>query len=452
MADPMPGIGGELVERFIEERRIKDPPTASEYRSAVRRLEKLAALLPERPPGSRTARLWLREACAVPVERWVRRTQKLSGYLDWLVHCGLLTRNPFAALRDECGVSTTADLVRGLAAVDPEAHFRKVRRPTPFQSHLGRLLQDHVARMQALGYRYDPQRFAAFDRFLQGRPGAASEDFAALVREYAAQALSPAERVKRLSVGRVVAKVLERSGVAVARIQRPRVLVQEANRTRRRPHIYTPQEVQHCLETARALERARAPLRPHTLHMMLALAYCAGLRFGELLRLQLGDLSLETGELEIRESKFFKTRRIPLNRTVIDELRCYLLRRRELAAPQAAASPLFWNEVSGGGYSRTCAWRWLRVVLDRRAGVEGHGGCRVHELRHSFATQRLTDWYVQGVDVQAKLPLLAAYMGHKNIRSTLLYLTMTPQLLEQASRRFHPLAVRALGIARTGQP
>jgi integrase len=138
-------------------------------------------------------------------------------------------------------------------------------------------MREHVNRMRTRGLRYGHEsRFLHFDRFLQQRPGADQEPLTTLIREYAACASSAAGKVQRIALGRVIAKELNRSGLVVAAPKRDRVLMQEMLRCRRRPHIYTIDEVQRLLDAARRDAAPRAPLRSLTLFTMLALAYCAG--------------------------------------------------------------------------------------------------------------------------------------------------------------------------------
>ena len=170
----------------------------------------------------------------------------------------------------------------------------------------------------------------ALDRLL---PGADQEPLTTLIREYAACGSSAAGKVQRIALGRVIAKELNRTGLAVASPKRDRVLVQEMLRDRRRPHIYTPEEVQRILEAARRDPAPRAPLRSHTLYMMLVLAYCAGLRLAEIVGLKLGDLDLTADCIEVRDTKFFKSRRLPLSSTAMAALRDYLKARGKAGAP-----------------------------------------------------------------------------------------------------------------------
>ena len=114
------------------------------------------------------------------------------------------------------------------------------------------------------------------------------------------------------------------------------------------------------LDVARAYPSPRAPLRPLSLYTMLVLAYCAGLRLGELAHLDLGDVDLQTGTITIRETKFFKSRILPLTDSVVSALREYLEARRQAKAPQNPDSGLFWHDQGDARYishPRSASWK-----------------------------------------------------------------------------------------------
>ena len=226
-----------------------------------------------------------------------------------------------------------------------------------------------------------------------------------------------------------------------------------ARQHQRSAYVCTDQEVQRILQAALAYPSPKSPWRPISLFTMLMLAYCAGLRGGEIARLRLGDVDLREETIEIRETKFFKHRRLPLAPGVMAALMRYLSLREQAGAPMHPDSPLFWSPQRNRGYTV----RGIRLVLTdvlRRAGVKparGAVGPRIHDLRHTMVGHRMRDWYKSGVNPQSRLPYLATYLGHKDIRSTLVYLNITPELLQEASERFRKkgaAAVRATEGAR----
>jgi integrase/recombinase XerD len=190
------------------------------------------------------------------------------------------------------------------------------------------------------------------------------------------------------------------------------------------------------------------------LYAMLAVGYCAGLRVSEIARLSLGDVDLQIGTITIRETKFFKSRILPLAASVIAALREYLEARRRAGAPQDPAAGLFWHDQKGTRYATKTAM-WLFVDILRRAGLKparGKTGPRIHDLRHSFVVNRILEWYRAGINPQDKLPFLATYLGHRDIHSTLVYITVTQDLLQQASDRFRSFGAHCLHVTEGGQP
>jgi len=206
------------------------------------------------------------------------------------------------------------------------------------------------------------------------------------------------------------------------------------------PRLVSEAEMSRVLAVAGQLPpSAENPLHAQTVRIGFVLLYCCGLRRGELLRLRLGDIQEEQSVLHIRLSKFHKSRLVPLSVSVTLELREYLQKRRQKKLPMAPEAFLMWSrQRSPEAYSATrlgVLWRQVSVsagVLNAR----GHPP-RLHDLRHSCAVSVLQRWYAQGANVQAKLPHLAAYLGHINAASTHHYLKLTPELGQAASSRFH---------------
>jgi integrase len=170
---------------------------------------------------------------------------------------------------------------------------------------------------------------------------------------------------------------------------------------------------------------------------LLSLLSCTGLRISEALGLTMGDVDLQEGILLVRESKFHKSRAIPLHPSAVRALKRYRQTRNGMRHSAEPDSSFFMNECRRPlSYSTVCA-TFLEIA--RHAGVRapaGQRGPRIHDLRHSFAVGRLLAWYRDGGNVQARLPLLATYLGHVSIVSTQVYLDMTPDLLKEAAKRF----------------
>ena len=194
------------------------------------------------------------------------------------------------------------------------------------------------------------------------------------------------------------------------------------------------------LQAAQQLPPSRTnPLRAETIELGLLLLYCCGLRRGELLRLKLSDIDRNQCLLSIVETKFHKSRLVPLDPTVVRYLEHYLQQRGRRKLPMTPDSFLLWSgrhspEVYAAN-SLLSLW-WRLCVTVKVLDAHGHPP-RLHDLRHGFACNALQRWYTQGVDVQTKLPHLATYLGHVSAVSTYYYLQLTPELRQSASQRFH---------------
>ena len=154
--------------------------------------------------------------------------------------------------------------------------------------------------------------------------------------------------------------------------------------------------------------------------------------------LKLEDVDLSDAVLTIRETKFFKTRLVPLGPQLNQAMIRYAALRKEAghSLSEQAAFFVLRNGAAVPGHLVDKAFRRLRVHASVSRTDGGRYGPRMHDLRHTFAVHRLTAWYQQGADVQKLLPQLATYLGHINLSSTQVYLTMTPELLREANVRF----------------
>jgi integrase len=174
------------------------------------------------------------------------------------------------------------------------------------------------------------------------------------------------------------------------------------------------------------------------LRLAIVLLYTCGLRLGELRRLTLGDIEQHDTVLRIHESKFHKSRLVPLSPTATQELQNYLRARREVFTDDPRA-PLLCNRYCGPAhaYSQPGLQHAIGHLFEAAEVRDGQGRRpRVHDLRHSFAVQALIRWYRSGADVQSCLPKLALYMGHVSIESSAYYLHWVPTLQRLASQRF----------------
>ena len=211
--------------------------------------------------------------------------------------------------------------------------------------------------------------------------------------------------------------------------QRPPVFV---------PYIYTQEEIRRLLRVIESYPQGTSTMEPVTIHTMILLYYGAGLRICEATNLTRTDVDLRGAVLTIRNTKFGKTRLVPvgpqLNRVLVQYDRTRPKRR-------PADAPFFTTQ--GGGPVRHWRLEPKFRTLCNHAGIrrtDTHQQPRIHDFRHTFAVHRLTSWYQQGADVQRLLHHLSVYLGHVHLRHTQVYLSMTPELLREASQRFERYA------------
>jgi site-specific recombinase XerD len=207
------------------------------------------------------------------------------------------------------------------------------------------------------------------------------------------------------------------------------------------PHIYSHDELRRLLKATSACDNPRSNIESDTCRTLILLLYGAGLRISEALALTLADVDLSTGILIIHTSKFYKTRLVPLGPDLTRALRTYAT-RRAMQYPSGPEGAFFVSRIGNPLTRRAAEDTFSQLRL--RAGVLRHDGARyqprLHDLRHAFAVHRLVAWYRQGADVQRLLPQLATYLGHVHLAATQRYLTMTPELLQEASQRFERYA------------
>lgn len=446
---------GAIPRQFVQQLHFQYPKSAESYRSMLNGFWRFAMKDSSRKPLSIEAmRRWLLSRNAYGSDSYLYNSARLvDRFLDWMVTTGACSANPFAVLKQQYELKQTRPLVRALLSSNPKRALEELRPLPLFGSFLGAAMRDHVALMKSLGHRYEDQGLLRFDRFLQTRPDLSGQLLKVLVREWSQSRRSRNRDLEAQRVGRTLSKILRRLDPCVEPFPIDRRVERLTRRSYRRPYIYTEDEIRRLLKVARMFPSPRAPLRSPTLYTMFVLAYCAGLRLGELVRLTLGDLDFRDGTIQICGTKFFKSRRLPLAPGVISALRHYLIARQKAGAPSDSASPLFWHCQQPGGYARMTAQVLLVRVL-RAAALKppnGYRGPRVHDLRHAFVVHRMLAWYRQGINPQPYLPYLATYMGHKDINSTLVYLTITQELMQHAGEKYRRLGAIALGSSAGGE-
>lgn len=441
---------GATPRDYVQQLRLGSPASSNVY---LRILNGFQRFLDEQSDGKCVPQEIVRRWANDRIKFWslhtlASRARLIDRFLDWMVQRGVLVDNPFAQLRRRYGQRTTKPIVQALLNADFEAALEALRPVPHFGSFLGPVMREYVTFMQAMGYCYKTEetRLLRLDRFLQRRPDLSGQPLSILIREWANAGSTPHHAFVCHLTGRVLSRALSRVDPNVRKIPWDKRIFQQAQHSYRKPYIFSDQDFLYLLEAALKFPSPRSPLRPQTLHIMLVLAYCAGLRIGEIVRLNVGDFDGDDRTIEIRRTKFFKSRRLPLSDSVVAALLSYLEARRQAGAPTTLDAPLFWHRQAAGRYSRGMAESLLIRVLRcaKLKPAPGRTGPRVHDCRHSFVVNRMLTWYRKGINPQSHLPYLATYLGHKDIDSTLVYLTITQELLQQASERFRVQAAQIL--------
>jgi len=201
-----------------------------------------------------------------------------------------------------------------------------------------------------------------------------------------------------------------------------------------KPHIYTEGQLLRLMEAARGLPPAGS-LRPHTYVTIIGLLWVSGLRIGEVVRLNTEDVDLEQGLLHIRQTKFFKSRIVPISISTTDALSYYIKKRDFFCNNLKSINPFFVNQrlVRCNKHTIQSTFRELATKINLKTPQGTFP--RLHDFRHSFATRWIDDLYKSGKDPNAYLPILATYLGHANIANTQVYLHMSMGLLHNAGER-----------------
>jgi site-specific recombinase XerD len=209
------------------------------------------------------------------------------------------------------------------------------------------------------------------------------------------------------------------------------------------PYIYSRNELKLIFSTALNYSKNKSHIAPYMAQTVLVLTYALGLRIHETLSITLNDIDIENSVITIQQSKFYKSRLVPFNSQIKEVIKKYLQWRKNENQPQTSGTSLFIGKDKQAFKIET-----MRGIFERireKAGIKRSDNAtyqpRIHDLRHTFAVNRLTSWYQENKNVQQLLPILSVYLGHKHLAHTSVYLTMTDDLLQQAKVRFEKYAI-----------
>jgi integrase/recombinase XerD len=297
---------------------------------------------------------------------------------------------------------------------------------------------EYLAMRRALGFKLTTQgrHLMSFVRFCEERGG--EHVTADLAIEWATRTAKGSGdevyQARRLDVARIFARHLQALDPAT---EVPPGDVLSRRYRRIPPYLYSPEEVAALMSAADGLAPA---MRAATWRTLIGLLAVTGMRQGEACRLERDDADLEAGTLVIADAKFGKSRQVFLHPTAVAALRAYE-QARDRAFPEPRAATFFVN--SRGGPLDGHNIQHTFAVLIAAAGIQappGRRAPRLHDLRHMFTVATMLDWYRDGGDVQARLPLLSTWLGHVDPKSTYWYLQAVPGLLALAAGRLEGAA------------
>ena len=240
-------------------------------------------------------------------------------------------------------------------------------------------------------------------------------------------------RAKRMTVARGFARHM--AGVD-PRTQVPPLGLIGYRKQWRSPFIYQRADVEMLM--THAVHAIRDPLRAASYHTLIGLLAATGMRVGEALRLHRDDIDWEEGVITVLASKFGKSRELPLTASTLHALARYA-EHRDHAQPRPSTSTFFVSTAGTAIRYPHFGAQFRRLVDATGVGATSPARPRIHDLRHSFAVHTLIAWYQAGHDVNAMLPRLSIYLGHRDPVSTYWYLSAAPDLLALAAARLQAI-------------
>jgi site-specific recombinase XerD len=291
-------------------------------------------------------------------------------------------------------------------------------------------VEEYLAMRRSLGYklRSDARMLLDFADRLEATGQTTLTVAAAVAWACEPTTAAPQHQRRRLAVVRCFARHLNALD-PTCEIPPTDLLVARSHRPT--PHLYSPEEIAALVHAAGTIP---APLHAATVQALIGLIAASGLRLGEALALNRGDVDLDAAVLTVT-GKNDQTRMVPLHPTTVAMLAGYAARRDRLR-PAAVSAGVFLTTTGRRVQQRGVQQTFARLLVLAGIGTpSGRRRPRIHDLRHTFAVTVLLGWYADGVDVQARLPVLSTFLGHASPEATYWYLQASPQLLALAAQR-----------------
>jgi integrase len=296
-------------------------------------------------------------------------------------------------------------------------------------------LTEYIAARRALGTRLEEpaQTLRRFVKFLARKKARFITIKLALEWSQQSQHVQRATWARKLSMVRQFARWMS---VIEPRHQVPPRRLLDVRHRRSKPHIYSDDEIARLMAEAAGLKSSTG-MKALNLETLIGLLAATGLRPGEAAALEIHDVDLQAEVLVIRESKFGKSRQVPIHPSTVAALKRYARQRDQILLNPG--SSFFFVSDRGTALDLGAVRRWF-CKISRACGLRknpgGHRcgqGPRLQDLRHTFATKRLVEWYRAGSNVALQMPKLATYLGHSSVGCTYWYIEAVPELLELAT-------------------
>jgi integrase len=298
-------------------------------------------------------------------------------------------------------------------------------------SALRELLQDYLTMRRALGLKLRTEGIAllSFVAFMEQAQADSISTELALAWAKRPTSVQPAQWARRLSCVRCFARYCS---AIDPRTEIPPLGLLPFPHQRPSPYFFTDEDIDRLLQDALQWP-AKDGLANHTFYCLFGLLSVSGLRICEALGLTLEDVDLDEGILTICSTKFGKSRLVPLHPTTVEALTDYRERREQFLARRPV--PHWFVNAQGRRLGYDCALRAFRRLTARLPNQPGRARPRLHDLRHRFALVTVVNWYRDGQEVQRRLPVLSAFLGHVQVSDTYWYLSACPELLDAAKER-----------------
>lgn len=375
----------------------------------------------------------------------------IARFLRFIQHTGVLKHNAVGLLCEQYPRNGLAGIVLALTGPTPQRSLLALKRPKNFTSPLGSSMEKFVSfgKSQGKRYRNEEEILCRFDRFLMTYSEPPRHLSDPILRKWISLS-----RTCQPSTQHLYFVIVRRFCLYLSRFE-PDTYIPDMSLIQTKsptllPYVYSRAQIVAILKAARQLTPSpSSPIRPQTYYFLILLLYTTGMRISEALHLELRDIDWKDKTLHIREGKFFKSRLVPISGSVARELKHYVQLRQAVGLTMDDRAPLFQNPHRRGHLSKSAVTTTLSGIV-RQLNVRQIDGRRspcIHSFRHAMAVHRLEDWYRHGENVQTKLQLLSTYLGHISIANTQPYLSMTTELLQEASERFR----RYCGAGQPGE-